>query len=207
MTLNRISIDWEKMQGLVPVIIQDFNSRQVLMLGYMNEASLEATYRSGFATFYSRSKQRLWQKGESSGNVLRVIELYEDCDSDAILILANPAGSTCHKGSNSCFGDEHEGFFPGGLERVIDERMTGSGYTASMFEKGCKSMAQKVGEEGVEVALAALEQDDDTELLQESADLLFHLTLLLRSKGLKISDVEKVLIERHMAKTAKDEDN
>ena len=206
MIFDDISIDWEKINGLVPAIVQNINTYQVLMLGYMNRRALEITCQTGLVTFYSRSKQRLWKKGETSGNTLRLADISQDCDSDALLLLAEPQGPTCHKGSNSCFGDDKISFFPHKLQKIIDKRMKEDGYTANLASRGHKSIAQKVGEEGVEVALSAL-GEDNTEILQESADLLFHLTLLLRSKNLSINDVEKILRKRHRLKVIEKNDN
>jgi len=193
------AIHWAKSGGLVPVIIQDVASARVLMLGYMNKEALAATQASGLVTFFSRSKNRLWQKGESSGNVLRVKTIRADCDTDALLILAEPAGPTCHTGTRSCFGDE--AFAPLGvladLEMTIRSRRdnpSAESYTASLFKAGLPRMAQKVGEEGVEVALAGALQADN--LTEEAADLLYHLLVLLTARGLSLYDVLAVLHSR-----------
>lgn len=192
-------IDWSK--GLVPAVVQDVDSGLVLMLGYMNAEALEATCRLGQVTFFSRSKQRLWTKGESSGHVLKLVSIAVDCDGDTLLVLARPRGPTCHKGTATCFGSfpGPEVAFIGELSRLIEhrqgERPLGS-YTTKLFEAGTRRIAQKVGEEGVETALAAVSQDDEA-LLGESADLLFHLLVLLRDRDLGLSDVARTLRERH----------
>ena len=191
-------IDFEKSGGLVPVIIQHVGTLQVLMLGYMNEEALEKTKSEGKVTFYSRSKQRLWTKGESSGHFLMVDEILTDCDDDTLLIKATPLGPTCHTGSTSCFGAA-PGQFLGALDALVAqrerERPAGS-YTTTLFDKGTRRIAQKVGEEGVETALAGVAQGDE-ELLGESADLLFHLIVLLRARGLSLGDAVAVLEQRH----------
>ena len=200
-------LDWNKGDGLLPVVVQHVRTGQVLMRAFMNPAALEATQALGRVTFYSRSKQRLWTKGETSGNFLRFIDAAADCDNDAILILAEPVGPTCHTGTNSCFGDDTTTLaqrlaFLGELENVIAQRILekpeGS-YTARIWEQGPTRMAQKVGEEGVEVALAAVTQDDGR-LIGESADLLYHLTLLLKSRNLSLAQVVAELEQRHQAK-------
>jgi phosphoribosyl-ATP pyrophosphohydrolase/phosphoribosyl-AMP cyclohydrolase len=189
---------WDKQGGLLPAIVQDADTLRVLMLGYMDRAALEATLDSGRVTFYSRSKQRLWTKGESSGHYLDMVRVEADCDSDTLLVLARPNGPTCHLGRTSCFPDA-PGDFLAELEALVAcrdrERPPGS-YTTRLFEGGVRSVAQKVGEEGVETALAAVVQDD-TELAGESADLLYHLIVLLRARGLSLADVLRVLRERH----------
>lgn len=192
-------VDWSK--GLIPVVVQDVDSGLVLMLGYMNAEALEATCRLGQVTFFSRSKQRLWTKGESSGHVLKLVSIAVDCDGDTLLVLARPRGPTCHLGTVTCFGNfpgPDVGFL-GELSRLIEQRQSerplGS-YTTQLFESGTRRMAQKVGEEGVETALAAVAQDADA-LLGESADLLFHLLVLLRDRGLGISDLARTLRQRH----------
>jgi len=195
------SVDFAKGEGLVPVIVQDTDTAQVLMLGYMNAAALEQTLASGRVTFFSRSKQRLWTKGESSGDYLSLVSWQLDCDQDTILILARPAGPTCHTGSTTCWG-EWTGpalSFVGRLERLIGERerlRPEGSYTTRLFESGIRKIAQKVGEEGVEVALAAVAQDD-AELLNETADLLFHTLVALRARGLSIEQVANILAQRH----------
>lgn len=195
---NLSHLGWAKMNHLIPCIVQHTLTGEVLMLGYMNEASLDKTFESGQVTFFSRSKERLWTKGESSGNVLMLEEAYADCDSDALLIKAAPKGPTCHLGTQSCFA-ETSGSFLNHLEGVINSRKnadTSDSYTASLFQKGIKRCAQKVGEEGVEVALAAATKDKE-ELLNESADLLYHLLVVLNASDLSMKEVLKVLQQRH----------
>ena len=191
--------DWSK--GLIPAVVQDADTGLVLMLGYMNEEALAHTRRSGQVTFYSRSKQRLWTKGESSGHFLELVSVAVDCDADTLLVLARPKGPTCHNGTTTCFGEfpGPELAFLGELDRLIEtrqrERPAGS-YTTKLFDAGTRRIAQKVGEEGVETALAAVAQDADA-LLGEAADLVYHLTVLLRDKGLGLADVAGKLRERH----------
>ena len=184
--------------GLAPAIIQDAQTGVVLMLGFMDEAALAKTLAEKRVTFFSRSKQRLWTKGETSGHFLDVAEVLPDCDSDTILIKVKPNGPVCHLGSDTCFGERNAGAFLPELEAIINDRFanpTEGSYVASLITKGIKKMAQKVGEEGVEVALEA--QGNDTDLfLGEAADLLFHLLVLLRAKGHSLADVEAVLRSR-----------
>lgn len=191
---------WDKQQGLLPAIVQDATSHRVLMLGYMDRAALQATLATGRVTFYSRSKQRLWMKGETSGDVLELVSLEADCDADTLLVQARPRGPTCHLGRASCFPAAPADFL-GELDALVArrerERPEGS-YTSKLFEAGARRIAQKVGEEGVETALAAVAQDDAA-LLGEAADLLFHLTVLLRARGLGLADAEAVLRARHAA--------
>lgn len=194
------SLTWDKQQGLLPAIVQDAGSHRVLMLGYMDRAALEATLATGRVTFYSRSKQRLWMKGESSGDILQLVSLEADCDADTLLVQARPRGNTCHLGRASCFPSA-PGDFLSELDALVArrerERPEGS-YSTKLFEAGTRRIAQKVGEEGVETALAAVAQDD-VALLGEAADLVFHLTVLLRARGLGLADVEAVLRDRHAA--------
>jgi len=191
---------WEKMDGLLPAVIQDRTSGALLMLGYMNEEALRATLESGFATFYSRSKGRLWQKGETSGNRLRVVFVHEDCDGDALLVRADPEGPTCHLGTQSCFGGETAG--PGwlaDLSKIVAARVASgdpASYSARLVAKGPARIAQKIGEEGVEIALAAVTRDA-AGCAEEVADLLYHLTVLMETKGFGWSDVIAVLQARH----------
>lgn len=199
--MNRLN--WSKMNGLIPAIVQNSQTGQVLMLGYMNEEALLHTQESKRVTFYSRSKQRLWVKGESSGHYLTVQTVIADCDGDSLLILAIPKGPTCHTGDASCFKQPNN---PGlallpQLEQTIQSRINegnNDSYCASIAKQGVKRAAQKVGEEGVEVALAAV-GNNDRELVNESADLLFHLLLLWQIKGLDLSDVLSELSQRHQA--------
>ena len=196
------SLAWEKMEGLLPAVVQDARSGLVLMLGYMNREALTATYEQGFVTFYSRSKQRLWTKGETSGNRLKLVAARGDCDDDAILILAEPQGPTCHTGTKSCFAHEVEGpGWLGELSRIVATRAAAGdeqSYTARLLAEGVPKIAQKVGEEGVEVALAAVTRENDG-LAEEAADLLYHLSVLMQAKGLGWEDVTSVLRARHKA--------
>jgi phosphoribosyl-ATP pyrophosphohydrolase len=202
--LNRI--DWAKGDGLLPAIVQHARTGEVLMLGYMNAEALAQTQARGLVTFYSRSKQRLWTKGESSGHVLKLQSIRTDCDGDTLLIQAQPHGPTCHQGTSSCFGESADVRPPLGFLAELDalvasrhaERPAGS-YTTSLFEGGIRRMAQKVGEEGVETALAAVAQED-AELLGEAADLIFHLCVLLRARGLSLGDVAALLARRHASR-------
>jgi phosphoribosyl-AMP cyclohydrolase / phosphoribosyl-ATP pyrophosphohydrolase len=199
-------IDWQKVGGLLPAIVQHSLTGSVLMLGYVSPEALQATLERGRVVFYSRTRQRLWEKGETSGNTLHVQALRLDCDADTLLISALPAGPVCHTGTASCFGDEplaaaaRLGFLAE-LQQVIDARLAeqpeGS-YTARLFARGPRRLAQKVGEEGVEVALAAA-AGSDAELISESADLLFHLLLVLRSRSLGLDAVVQELQSRHTA--------
>lgn len=192
------ALAWEKQNGLLPAIVQDAVTRRVLMLGYMNRAALGKTLETGRVTFFSRSKQRLWTKGESSGHYLQLVAIETDCDADTLLIQAKPAGPTCHLGRSSCFADA-PGDFLAELDAFIAkrecERPAGS-YTTRLFESGVKRIAQKVGEEGVETALAAVAGDRE-ELCNEAADLLYHLIVLLRASGLSLPDALAVLERRH----------
>ncbi|MDO4674861.1 bifunctional phosphoribosyl-AMP cyclohydrolase/phosphoribosyl-ATP diphosphatase HisIE [Campylobacter sp.] len=193
-------IDWQKVGGLLPVIVQDFYSAEVLMLGFMDEKALEKSLEDKEVVFYSRTKKRLWKKGEESGNFLQIINLGLDCDSDTLLILAHPKGPTCHTGSSSCFEPCSSTLtFLSKLESLIASRKTTppqSSYTASLFAQGTKRIAQKVGEEGVETALAAVAGGEE-ELLDEAADLLYHLCVLLASRSLSLNAVIARLKERH----------
>ncbi len=187
--------------GLVPAIVQDANTKIVLMLGFMNQAAIDATLASGKVTFYSRSKNRLWTKGEESGNFLNYISMKEDCDQDSLLIQASPEGPVCHMGTDTCWGEDNitSIAFLHKLEQIIADRKNAdpsSSYVASLFAKGINKIAQKVGEEAVELVIEA--KDNNEELfLDESADLLFHYMILLQSKGYALSDVAKVLAQRH----------
>ncbi|MDP4486608.1 bifunctional phosphoribosyl-AMP cyclohydrolase/phosphoribosyl-ATP diphosphatase [Pseudoalteromonas piscicida] len=196
---NIAEVDFDK-STLIPAIVQDVSTGVVLMQGFMNREALEVTLEKQLVTFYSRSKSRLWTKGETSNNVLTLEEVHTDCDKDSLLIYAKPQGPTCHLGSESCFADTMpELAFLGKLERVIAQRKNASpesSYTASLFAKDLSRSCQKVGEEGVEVALAAMKNDNE-ELLNESADLLYHLIVLLQRQGLTLSDVVNTLKDRH----------
>ncbi len=202
-------VDWNKSSdGLVPAIVQDSSTARVRMLGYMNREALEKTIASGKVTFFGRTKQALWTKGETSGNFLLVDDIKLDCDNDTLLITAQPLGPTCHNGTETCWGDEHmpDLGFLGELENIIvDRAKTGDpekSYVARMMAKSAEKMAQKVGEEGVETALAAMGSDRD-HLLDEAADLVFHLMILLKSKKLSLRDVAAVLEKRHKLRDEK----
>ncbi|MFC0229266.1 bifunctional phosphoribosyl-AMP cyclohydrolase/phosphoribosyl-ATP diphosphatase HisIE [Serratia aquatilis] len=193
-------LDWEKTGNLLPAIVQHAVSGEVLMLGYMDREALAVTEQSGKVTFYSRTKQRLWTKGESSGNVLNVVSITPDCDNDTLLVLANPVGPTCHLGNNSCFHPAASDWgFLYQLEQLLAERKTASpdsSYTAKLYASGTKRIAQKVGEEGVETALAATVNDRE-ELTNEASDLIYHLLVLLQDQDLDLSKVIGRLRERH----------
>jgi phosphoribosyl-ATP pyrophosphohydrolase/phosphoribosyl-AMP cyclohydrolase len=202
-SLDPATLAWDKMDGVLPAVVQDARTDQLLMLGYMNRAALEATLADGLVTFFSRSKQRLWRKGETSGNWLRLVSIAADCDSDALLVRAHPAGPTCHLGTDSCFGEEPGGAgWLGRLEQIVEARAQvdpSDSYTARLLADGPAKAAQKVGEEGVEVALAAVSRDRDG-LAEEAADLLFHLLVTLRSRDLALGEVIGVLRRRHLSK-------
>ena len=191
------TLAWDKQGGLLPAIVQDADDLRVLMLGYMDRAALQATLDSGRVTFFSRSRQALWVKGETSGHGLALVAIEADCDNDTLLVRARPSGPTCHLGTRSCFAAA-SGDALAELDRLIAdrerERPAGS-YTTRLFESGVRGIAQKVGEEGVETALAAVAQDDAA-LLGEAADLLYHLVVLLRSRGLSLREVNAVLAAR-----------
>ncbi|EKY4880608.1 bifunctional phosphoribosyl-AMP cyclohydrolase/phosphoribosyl-ATP diphosphatase HisIE [Vibrio vulnificus] len=196
-------INWEKVDGLVPAIVQDFQSSQVLMMGYMNQEALVKTGETGQVTFFSRTKERLWTKGETSGNVLQLVNMSLDCDNDTLLVKVNPIGPTCHTGTTTCWdGDpqeESQMVWLHQLEQLLAARKSAdpdSSYTASLYARGTKRISQKVGEEGVEVALAAT-SGDKAELVCESADLIYHLMVLLQDQGLSMNDVINKLKERH----------
>ncbi len=201
MSVDLDKIDFEKGGGLVPAIIQDATSGTVLMLGYMNKAAAEKTLELGKVTFLSRSKKRLWTKGETSENYLELVEMIMDCDADTLLVLARPKGPTCHLGTQSCFGNEASSdlAFLSYLDNLIKNRKAAdpeSSYTASLLQGPLRKAAQKVGEEGVETALAAVDEDDDA-LKGEAADLLYHLMVVLRARDIDLVDVIEVLKERH----------
>lgn len=202
--LHASKIDFSKGDGLVPAIVQDADSGAVLMLGYMNREALEETLKRQRAVFYSRSKQRLWEKGETTGHTLDVVDIALDCDADTLLISARPRGPACHNGTLTCFGNEKRSAaeslaFLAKLESVIERRASEkpeASYTARLLEKGVARVAQKVGEEGVELALAGV-GEADVKVVEESADLLFHLLVLLRARGIAFSDVVRTLESRH----------
>lgn len=199
-----MKIDFKKYSdGLVPAIVQDVNTQKVLMLGFMNEAAWNATMQAGKVTFYSRSKQRLWTKGEESGNFLELKSAAVDCDHDTLLIKAHPVGPVCHTGADTCWDEvNRKEDFLYHLEDIIEIRKKASpeeSYVARLFQKGINKMAQKVGEEAVETVIEAKDNNDEL-FLNESADLLFHYLILLNAKGYKLSDIVKVLHERHHSK-------
>jgi phosphoribosyl-AMP cyclohydrolase / phosphoribosyl-ATP pyrophosphohydrolase len=192
------TLAWDKQGGLLPAIVQDAGNGRVLMLGYMNLDALAATTASGRVTFYSRSKQRLWTKGETSGHFLTLVDVSVDCDGDTLLVQATPVGDTCHLQRPSCFPGA-PGNFLADLDTVIatrDSERPADSYTTRLFEGGLRRIAQKVGEEGVETALAAVVQDDEA-LLGEAADLVYHLGVLLRARGLSVREVVQLLETRH----------
>ena len=197
-------INWEKVDGLIPAIVQSSIDGTVLMLGYMNEDALRLTRLSGEVCFFSRTRKRLWRKGEASGNVLKLVDIYLDCDADTLLVMAEPTGPVCHTGEDNCFGcSTRSPHFLETLEKVIEERIEGSGdgsYTHALVQKGLARVAQKVGEEGVEVALASAMEDRD-QVIEETADLLFHMMVNLKAQGLCLADVVGCLKERHTSKT------
>ena len=196
-----MTLRFDKNNGLIPAIIQDSRTNAVLMLGYMDQESYDKTLDTGKVTFFSRSKNRLWTKGEESGNFLELVEIKNDCDQDTLLIRVKPMGPTCHKGTDTCWGESNTSDFGflSQLEQVIDDRRKKDpeeSYVASLFDKGINKIAQKVGEEAVEVVIEA--KDDSKELfLNESADLLFHYLILLKAKGYSLSDVVAILEQRH----------
>lgn len=193
-----MKVDFSKNNGLIPVIIQNNETQQVLMLGYMNKEALKKTSEENVVTFFSRSKNRLWTKGETSGNYLKVVSIKEDCDEDALLIQVIPNGPTCHNGTTSCFATEPQISFLKELENVIENRIanpSSESYVASLFQKGINKMAQKVGEEAVELVIES--KDDNQELfIGEAADLLFHYLILLQAKNMKLKDIEEELAGR-----------
>ncbi|HVU17971.1 MAG TPA: bifunctional phosphoribosyl-AMP cyclohydrolase/phosphoribosyl-ATP diphosphatase HisIE [Candidatus Didemnitutus sp.] len=197
-------IDWKKVDGLVPTIVQDAATQQVLMLGYMNREALAQTLRSRKVTFFSRTKNRLWTKGETSGHFLHLLDLEVDCDNDTLLVRVRPDGATCHRGTPSCFGDSGAvgAGFLAELDQVVARRLKSGdskSYTVRLAKEGVARVAQKVGEEGVETALAALAAKDE-EFCGEAADLLYHLIVLLRVKKLSLADAIAVLEKRHRPK-------
>ena len=198
-----MSIDFDKMNGLVPAIIQDADTAKVLMLGFMNREAFDKTMETGKVTFFSRTRNRLWTKGEESGNFLHVVSVKEDCDRDTLLIQVHPAGPVCHTGTDTCWGEKNEQsvMFLKELQDFINVRhreMPEGSYTTSLFRSGVNKMAQKVGEEAVETVIEACNGTDDR-LIYESADLLYHLIVLLTSKGYSIEDIARELKERHGA--------
>lgn len=201
--MNReLNVDFDKCGGLVPAIIQDAKTRVVLMLGYMNEEALRHTRESGLVTFYSRSRQCLWTKGETSGNYLHLVDIKVDCDNDTLLVQATPDGPTCHKGTDTCWGEKNNPnplLFLSELSDFIEQRhreMPEGSYTTSLFRDGLNRMAQKVGEEALELVIEATNGTDER-LIYEGSDMLYHLIVLLTSKGLRIEDMARELMERH----------
>lgn len=200
---NISDMDFDKMNGLIPAIVQDAETQKVLMVGFMNREALEKTMVSGKVTFYSRTKNRLWTKGEESGNHLDVVSVYPDCDRDTLLIKAKPNGPVCHSGNDTCFAEENQKdrdiLFLGYLQDFITQRrneMPEGSYTTSLFRKGTRSIAQKVGEEAVETIIGAM-ADDNENFIYESADLIYHLIVLLAHKNLGLEDVARELRKRH----------
>jgi len=197
-----MTIDFEKGNGLVPAIIQDATTKNVLMLGYMNEEAYERTLETGLVTFYSRSRQCLWTKGETSGNVLHLVSIKSDCDSDTLLVRVHPEGPTCHKGTDTCWGESNETEplqFLSELQDFIERRheeMPEGSYTTSLFRDGLNRMAQKVGEEALEAVIEAVNGTPER-LIYECSDMFYHLIVLLTSKGLRIEDVARELQTRH----------
>lgn len=197
-----IDVDFNKCGGLVPAIIQDAQTKTVLMLGYMNEESLRKTQETGLVTFFSRSRQSLWTKGETSGNYLHLVSIKSDCDNDTLLIQVHPDGPTCHKGTDTCWGEENRPnplLFLSELSDFIEQRyreMPDGSYTTSLFRDGLNRMAQKVGEEALELVIEATNGTNDR-LIYEGSDMLYHLIVLLTSKGLRIEDMAAELMERH----------
>jgi phosphoribosyl-ATP pyrophosphohydrolase/phosphoribosyl-AMP cyclohydrolase len=193
-------IDFKKMNGLVPVVIQDNTTLQVLMVGFMNEEALEKTNREGKVTFFSRSKNRLWTKGESSGNFLYVKEITTDCDNDTLLIKVDPAGPVCHTGTRSCFNNDTPRGFLYKLEQIVNQRIeenAADSYTNKIFRRGINKTAQKVGEEAVELIIEA--KDNNLDLFRnEAADLLYHLLILFKAKGVSLAEIEECLFRRHL---------
>lgn len=197
-----MKIDFEKMGGLVPAVIQDNNTKNVLMLGYMNQEAFDKTLETGKVTFYSRTKKRLWTKGEESGNFLNVVSIKNDCDDDTLLIKVNPVGPVCHKGTDTCWGEKNETnplCFLSELQDFIETRyqeMPEGSYTTSLFKDGINRMAQKVGEETLEAVIEAVNGTNER-LIYEGSDLFYHLIVLLTSKGLRIEQLAEELQKRH----------
>ena len=196
-----MELDFEKMGGLVPAIIQDNYTKKVLMLGFMNQEALDKTIETGKVTFFSRTKNRLWTKGEESGNFLNVVSIKEDCDKDTLLIMVNPVGPVCHTGTDTCWGEVNDEpiMFLSYLQDFISKRyqeMPEKSYTTSLFQSGINRMAQKVGEEAVETVIEATNGTDDR-LIYEASDMIYHLIVLLTSKGLRIEDLANELKKRH----------
>ena len=201
--MQKMTLDFEKMGGLIPAIVQDNTTNKVLMLGFMNEEAVEQTLQTGNVVFFSRTKNRLWMKGETSGNTLSVVSITPDCDNDTLLIKAIPAGPVCHTGTDTCFGEKNQEdiMFLKYLQNFIVRRrqeMPEGSYTTTLFQKGINRMAQKVGEEAVETVIEATNGTEDR-LVYEASDLIYHLIVLLTSKGLRIEDLARELQKRHKA--------
>jgi phosphoribosyl-ATP pyrophosphohydrolase/phosphoribosyl-AMP cyclohydrolase len=200
--MENTQLDYTKLNGLIPAIIQDNTTNVVLMLGFMNEEAVQKTEETGQVTFFSRTKKRLWTKGEESGNFLNVVSIAADCDNDTLLIKVNPVGPVCHTGDDTCWGEENEESdlqFLEFLQDFIDQRkqeMPEGSYTTSLFQKGTRTIAQKVGEEAVETIIGAMANDDEN-FIYEGADLLYHLIVLLTHKGYRIEDLARELKKRH----------
>jgi len=198
--MNTVKIDFAKLNGLVPCVVQDAKTLCVLMLGFMNEEAYQKTIQEKKVTFFSRSKQRLWTKGETSGNYLELVDIKVDCDEDTLLIMANPAGPVCHTGADTCFNEKNDRWDLQTLEQIIKDRKNNpakGSYTTSLFESGINKIAQKVGEEAIELVIEA--KDENNELfLNEAADLMYHYLVLLASKGYGQADVLEVLRKRHV---------
>ena len=193
------TIDFEKLNGLVPCVVQDASTNKVLMVAFMNAEAYDKTVREKKVTFYSRSKKRLWTKGETSGNSLELVEILQDCDNDSLLIKVNPKGPTCHTGADTCFNEKNEGWNLNRLEAMIKDRKANpkkGSYTTSLFEAGLNKIAQKVGEEAVELVIEAKDENKDL-FLNEAADLLYHYLVLLQAKNTSLDDVKAVLKKRH----------
>ncbi len=196
-----MNLDFDKLNGLIPAVVQDASTNVVLMVGFMNKEAVEKTQEKGLVTFYSRTKKRLWTKGEESGNFLKVAEIIPDCDNDTLLIKAHPAGPVCHTGNDTCFDEINKSnlYFLEELQEVIYQRkndMPENSYTTKLFKKGINKIAQKVGEEAVELVIEAKDNNDSL-FLNEAADLMYHLEVLLAAKGFRLKDVISVLQERH----------
>ncbi len=196
-----MSLNFDKMGGILPAIIQDAQTNEVLMLGFMNQEAYEKTLSEGKVTFYSRTRERLWTKGEESGNFMDVVEILEDCDADTLLIRVNPLGPACHTGMRTCFGETVQDnlSFLQKLQALLQtrkEELPENSYTAKLFREGPRKIAKKLGEEAAELVIEAMDSDDEC-LLNEAADLLFHMTILLVDRGYRLEDVAKILADRH----------
>ncbi len=198
-----MSLNFDKMGGILPAIIQDAQTNEVLMLGFMNQEAYEKTMSEGKVTFYSRTRERLWTKGEESGNFMDVVEILEDCDADTLLIRANPQGPACHTGMRTCFGETVQDnlSFLHNLQALLQSRkeeLPENSYTAKLFREGPRKIAKKLGEEATELVIEAMDTDDEC-FINEAADLLFHMTILLVDRGYRLEDVTKILADRHQS--------